>query len=182
MNNKIVMGSIGAVIVIILASFTSVASSMIEDDIEFIVSTNSDYYVWMGNILYDGEPIEISLTLKNNGDSDKEIIFPTSQQNDYLILTRFYRPVYWFYHNKGAYQAQTNITIPAGGNYSWNFSWYQQGHAFFYTPYHLVPWGKYRIVGIIPSVNKTYIASKEIILIGHLHLIIELFSMFKFRK
>jgi len=174
MEKLILIGSIIAVFILIVASFPSlIALESDDDDLEFIVSTDKDVYIWMG---LGGKHVEVTLTLKNNGDTDKTLNFPSGRQFDFLVTTRFGRPIYIFSEDKLYIQMFTNVTVPTGGNVSWTLNWYQLGHILLgITPFRLVPPGRYKIIGIIPSIERRYVDTTEILIEGYRHLFLYMF-------
>lgn len=122
----------------------------IPSDLEFKVSTNKDVYRWKA------DPIHITLSIENKGDTNKVFTFPTAQQNDFKVGFFFGWQLFQWSEGKDFEQVITTLTISPGETVSWDFTWNQEGHLFKFLPIRQVFPGTYYITGQIPSTDITF--------------------------
>ncbi|MCK5328886.1 MAG: hypothetical protein KAR36_09795, partial [Candidatus Latescibacteria bacterium] len=118
----------------------------------------------------EGETIGITLTVRNNGEREVALDFPTSLQADYVIDGSFFKRyvssdihrvevgatdgIYRWSGDMGFYQVTTWVTIPAGERHAWNFV---------HTPEDArLSSGPHRILGLLAGGGSSLQAETEI--------------------
>jgi hypothetical protein len=95
---------VGIVVFLIIISFvpSRQANNLLEDGLKVILQTDKhDYQI--------GEPVEISIYVKNHGNNDITIVFPTTQRADYVV-DHYHWSAGLFFLDMLVY-----FTIPSGG-------------------------------------------------------------------
>jgi len=146
------------VVMLITISIPVTASA---DDLSLSVTTDMPHYIWLF------QKASITLTLKNNGNNNVTITFPSTQRFD-IEITRLKnnRTVFRWSEGRIFILIMSNITIPANGSVSWTYDWYQRGNIFRHEmpvgfSYPVLP-GVFRIKGIISVVGMEFNTTKEI--------------------
>jgi len=146
--HKVKMSKI--LIISIFVSFlflTPLSSANKADSLNVTIKTDQPQYRW----LFD--KVKITLTLTNNGTENTAIMFPTSQQFDFIITNKNFKVIFQWSSNKVFSPMMTNITIPAHSFMSWNFIWNKRANIDF--PFHFLPVssGLYHITGVVMAKN-----------------------------
>jgi hypothetical protein len=131
------------------------------DDLSLSVTTDLPQYRWLFQKAF------ITLTLKNNGNEDVTITFPSTQRFDIeIVRLKNDKVVFRWSENQVFELIVTDIVIPVNGSVSWMYDWYQRGNIFRNElpsgfNYPVLP-GLFRINGKIPLLGLMYTATREI--------------------
>lgn len=135
------------------------------DNLEVKIETDQPEYRWLMN------PVNITLSLKNNGSEDVELVFPTTQLFDLEInRTQNNRTIFKWSDGKMFLQVITKFTLSPNSSISWTYVWHQRGHLFQHWFYRPVLPGKFVITGIVPTINTTYEATTSVTIRFGIHI------------
>ena len=126
---------------------TEIRKTRSAEGIDVTVSTDKQSYQWIV------EPVTITVTMTNTGDSLVNLTFPTSQVYDVIIKNKRDTELYRWSDNKFFLQVITEVPFQPGETMSWDVTWYQQGRFFNFLPNHLLIPGTYSIQGILPKID-----------------------------
>jgi hypothetical protein len=123
------------------------------DNLTFAIKTNKETYSL-------GEPVYITLSVKNIGNATETITAPTSKTSDFAVFNWLGHKKYQYSYDKGYAQVITETKIPAGKTVYFNYTWDQKGAMFPWMPlifHHQLKTGTYYIGGYIPYEERTVI-------------------------
>jgi len=131
------------------------------DNLEITVTTDHNMYRWIF------EPVEITISIENQGEEDKTLTFPSSKNCDFIIRKGLRRKIpnlllYQWSLDKFFQQGFEYVTIPAGETWSQTLTWRQIGTFLFSRLHYKVLPGTYYITGQIPTIDRTYTDTVQI--------------------